>query len=90
MKRCLVITSISFILLFIYYVSLQPDYVMDKDELNDASGVDIRLCTVYALMFSSAMGLLYLCIVMSLKNVSNDSNDSTGSVPLKVESPTFN
>ena len=87
MKRCLLITSITFVLLFIYYLSLRPDYVMDKDE------VDIRLCTVYALMFSSAMGLLYLCIVMARMNTSNDSNDSnTSNVSnaIKVESSTFN
>jgi hypothetical protein len=91
MKRCLMITSISFILLFIYYVSLRPDYVMDKDELsiaklNDKS-VDIRLCTVYALMFSSAMGLLYLCVVMMRGGISNSSNSSNA---IKVESSTFN
>ena len=88
MKRCLMITSISFILLFIYYVSLKPDYVIDKDE----DGVNIRLCTVYALMFSSAIGLLYLCAVMSVNvsNGSNNSNNSNVSVPIKVESPTFN
>lgn len=87
MKRCLMITSISFVLLFIYYLSLRPDYVMDKDD------VDIRLCTVYALMFSSAMGLLYLCIVMGLMNTSNTSNTSNASNAsnaIKVESSTFN
>lgn len=85
MKRCLLMTTISFILFFIYYVSLQPDYVMDKDEVN------IRLCTVYALMFSSAMGLLYLCIVMgAMNNELNSSNSSNSSNSLKVESPTFN
>ena len=83
MKRCLMITSISFILLFIYYVSLQPEYVMDKDV------IDIRLCTVYALMFSSAMGLLYLCIVI-VRGVSNSSNSLNSSKDIKVESPTFN
>ena len=82
MKRCLLMTTISFIIFFIYYVSLKPDYVMDKDELS------IRLCTVYALMFSSAMGLLYMCIVMMRGNyVSNVSNHSNA---IKVESPTFN
>ena len=81
MKRCLLITSITFVLLFIYYLSLRPDYVMDKDD------VDIRLCTVYALMFSSAMGLLYMCIVMARMNTSNDSNTSNA---IKVESSTFN
>lgn len=81
MKRCLMITSISFILLFIYYVLLQPDYVMDKDQLST------RICTVYALMFSSAIGLLYLCSV-TIMTMKNDS--SKGNVPIKVESPTFN
>ena len=81
MKRCLMITSISFILLFIYYVSLQPDYVMDMDK----DVVDIRICTVYALMFSSAMGLLYLFSV-SL----NPSHKNPNNPDIKVESPTFN
>lgn len=91
MKRCLMITSITFILLFIYYVSLQPDYVMDKDQVtSNSSGVNIRICTVYALMFSSAMGLLYLCVVMSVNKNDSNKNNSNHSNAVKVESPTFN
>jgi hypothetical protein len=42
-------------------------------------------------MFSSAMGLLYLCVMM-MKNASNNNsgNASNASNPIKVESPTFN
>jgi len=82
MKRCLMITSISFILLFIYYVSVQPDYVKNEDELS------IRICTVYALMFSSSIGLLYLCSVIMKNALNNNSGNASNAI--KVESPTFN
>lgn len=51
---CLYTTAISFILLFLYYMAAEPDYVKKEDKRS------IRLCTVYALLFSSAIGLLVL------------------------------
>lgn len=79
MKTCLLITSISFILLFIYYVSVKPDYVLDQIDHK----LSIMLCTIYSLMFSSALGIAY-CLVNAITK-GEKSNVSK----IKVESPTF-
>ena len=74
---CLYTTAISFILLFLYYMAAEPDYVKKEDKRS------IRLCTVYALLFSSAIGLAVLTV----------SSFSTKDQPPKqfmVENPTFN
>jgi hypothetical protein len=57
----------------------EPDYVKKEDKRS------IRLCTVYALLFSSAIGLLFLT-VLSLWS----SPQPLQEPPLIVEKPTFN
>ena len=83
MKRCLLITVISFILLFIYYVVVKQFYVTELSD--DTSRVlSLRLCIVYAIMFSSALSLLYLCII-SFQSTKEDEKNN-----IKVEESTFN
>ena len=55
----LYVTTISFIIFFIYYLYSTPEYVcvINNDNKRERS---YRLCTVYALLFSSALGLGFL------------------------------
>jgi hypothetical protein len=76
---CLYTTTISFILLFLYYMTAEPDYVKKEDKRS------IRLCTVYALLFSSAIGLAVLTAV-SLTSLSPEQPPKQ----FMVENPTFN
>ena len=79
------IGMISFLLLLVYYMVTKPIYVTELS--SDTSRVlSLRLCMVYALMFSSALSLLYLC-VESLFQVSQRSQKNG---PINVESPSFN
>ena len=76
---CLYTTTASFILLFLYYIYTEPDYVKKDDKLS------IRLCTVYALLFSSAIGLL----VLTALSIWPSQQPQTPPL-LMVEKPTFN
>jgi len=75
---CLYTTTVSFILLFLYYMVAEPDYVKKEDKRS------IRLCTVYALLFSSAIGLAVLTVS------SLSPTDQPPSKQFMVENPTFN
>lgn len=75
---CLYTTTASFILLFLYYMISVPECVKKEDKRS------IRLCTVYALLFSSAIGLL----VLTVSSISR--RDTEQPTLLTVEKPTFN
>jgi hypothetical protein len=77
---CLYTTTISFILLFLYYMAAEPDYVKKEDKRS------IRLCTVYALLFSSAIGLA----VLTVSSFSSFSKTDQPPKQFMVENPTFN
>jgi hypothetical protein len=76
---CLYTTTVSFILLFLYYMTAEPDYVKKEDKRS------IRLCTVYALLFSSAIGLAVLTAA-SLSSLTPEQPPTQ----FMVENPTFN
>lgn len=82
---CLYTTTISFILLFLYYMIAEPDYVKKEDKRS------IRLCTVYALLFSSAIGLGVLTVT-SITSSTSSTWTSQEQTPKQfmVENPTFN
>ena len=77
---CLYTTTLSFFLLFLYYMAAEPDYVKKEDKRS------IRLCTVYALLFSSAIGLA----VLTVSSLSSFSKTDQPSKQFMVENPTFN
>ena len=65
----IVSTCITFVVLMIYYMNVKPDFVLDKNE--DKNKLSLRLCIVYSLLFSSAVGLLILGICAILQKYSN-------------------
>ena len=75
---CLYTTTASFVILFLYYMIMVPECVKKEDKRS------IRLCTVYSLLFSSAIGLLVLTVSSILKR------DAEQPKLLMVEKPTFN
>lgn len=80
-QSCLWSTTIAFILLFLYYFTFTPSYVIDKHN-NERS---IRLCTIYAMLYASSIGILVLlgCYIYYPRD--------SPPIPkkLSVESPTF-
>lgn len=57
--KTLSITTVSFLLFLAYYIVFTPEYVRTKKD----DKMSLRLCTVYSLLFSSAIGLLSLSIL---------------------------
>jgi multisubunit Na+/H+ antiporter MnhB subunit len=72
------ITTISFVLFFIYYGWEKPEYVCIKEKFS------LRLSVIYALLFSSAFGLFSLCALLSYERLY-----PTSDVTLSIEQPTF-
>lgn len=60
----IVSTLISFVVLMVYYYNVVPDFVKE----NDTRVFSKRLAIIYALLFSSAIGLLVLGVSSILKN----------------------
>jgi hypothetical protein len=50
----------------IYYNVVKPDFVLRKD--SETKKVCLRLCLVYSLLFSSAVGLLVLGVSSIAQN----------------------
>ena len=61
-------TAVAFIVLMVYYITVKPDFVMEIDTESAEKVMSIRICVVYALLFSSAIGLMVLGISSILKN----------------------
>lgn len=59
-------TFITFVILMIYYNVVKPDFVLKKD--SETKKVCLRLCLVYSLLFSSAIGLLVLGVSSIAQN----------------------
>ena len=75
---CLYTTTASFVLLFLDYMIAVPECVKKEEKRS------VRLCTVYALLFSSSIGLL----VLTVSSISH--RDTEKPRLLTVEKPTFN
>lgn len=61
-------TTIAFIVLMVYYMTVKPDFVMEIETESAKKVLSVRICLVYALLFSSAIGLMVLGISSILKN----------------------
>jgi len=86
-EKCLMITMIAFLALMLYYYVYRPSYVMDMDiEKNEKKNISIRKCLVYSMLWSSALGLLFLFVMMFYKNSENKNNNNN---KFSVEPPTF-
>lgn len=59
MVRPLSIFISSFVIFIIYYISMKPDYVYEK---NDKTIVSKRLILIYSLLFSSALSLIFIAL----------------------------
>lgn len=79
-------TTISFIVFFLYYCYKMPKYVCEngKNGEKDENTRSFRLCTVYALLFSSAIGLLTLFLFTLFMLTKNQEL-----VQEVIEQPTF-
>ena len=58
-------TVVSFIILLTYYLTIKPDFVMED---NIKKVVSLRICIIYSLLFSSAIGLLVLGVSSIVNN----------------------
>ena len=95
-EKCLMITMIAFLALMLYYYVYRPSYVMDMDiEKNEKKNISIRKCLVYSMLWSSALGLLFLFVMMFYKNSENKNNNNNNNNnnnkenKFSVEPPTF-
>jgi hypothetical protein len=94
-EKCLMITMIAFLALMLYYYVYRPSYVMNMDiKKNENKNISIRKCLVYSMLWSSALGLLFLFVMMFYKNSENKNNNNNNNNNNKenkfsVEPPTF-
>jgi hypothetical protein len=58
-------TVVSFIILLTYYLTVKPAFVMED---NISKVVSLRICIIYSLLFSSAIGLLVLGVSSIINN----------------------
>ena len=65
-------TTIAFVVLMVYYMTVKPDFVMEIEMESAEKVLSIRICLIYALLFSSAIGLMVLGISSILKNYEED------------------
>lgn len=65
-KCSIAATMISFVVLMLYYYHYQPDFVMAIE--NSQKVFSLRLSMIYALLFSSATGLLVLGVLSIAKS----------------------
>ena len=56
-------TVVSFIILLTYYLKVKPDFVKENKDT-----VSLRICIIYSLLFSSAIGLLVLGVSSIVNN----------------------
>jgi hypothetical protein len=77
-KQCLIVTTVSFMAIMLYYYVVSPDYVRD-----DTKNISLRLALVYSMLFSSGIGILFLTISMIFERAKKEPNK------LSVEPPTF-
>lgn len=61
-------TTVAFVVLMVYYMTVKPDFVMEIETESAEKVLSVRICLVYALLFSSAIGLMVLGISSILKN----------------------
>jgi uncharacterized membrane protein len=61
-------TVVSFIILLTYYLSVKPAFVMEDTSDKLTKVVSVRICIIYSLLFSSAIGLLVLGISSIVNN----------------------
>ena len=96
-EKCLMITMIAFLASILYYYVYRPSYVMDvideKNEKNEKN-ISIRKCLVYSMLWSSALGLLFLFGMIFYKNSENknnknNKNNNNNKNKFSVEPPTF-
>jgi len=94
-EKCLMITMIAFLALMLYYYVYRPSYVMDmdieKNEKNEKNEkyISIRKCLVYSMLWSSALGLLFLFVMMFYKKNDKNSENNENKNKFSVEPPTF-
>ena len=92
-EKCLMITMIAFLASILYYYVYRPSYVIEKNEKNEKN-ISIRKCLVYSMLWSSALGLLFLFGMMFYKNSENknnknNKNNNNNKNKFSVEPPTF-
>ena len=61
-------TAVAFVVLMTYYMTMKPDFVMEIEMESAEKVLSVRICLVYSLLFSSAIGLMVLGISSILKN----------------------
>jgi hypothetical protein len=61
-------TVVSFIILLTYYLTVKPAFVMEDNTYKLSKVVSLRICIIYSLLFSSAIGLLVLGVSSILNN----------------------
>lgn len=102
-EKCLFVTIIAFSLSMIYYYVYRPSYVKDdkdnnKDKKDDKENLSIRKCLIYSMLWSSAIGLLFLFAMIfyseksddnSNKNNNKNNNNNNDKNKFSVEPPTF-
>jgi len=75
----IVSTIFAFVILMVYYYTNAPDFVKENDVPAVSTTVpkrvfSLRLALIYALMFSSSIGLLVLGVSSIMKNYKNDES----------------
>ena len=96
-EKCLFVTIIAFSLSMIYYYVYRPSYVKDDKDNNKDNNKDdnkdnlsIRKCLIYSMLWSSALGLLFLFAMIFYSEKSDDnSNKNNNKNKFSVEPPTF-
>ena len=87
-EKCLMITMIAFLASILYYYVYRPSYVIEKNEKNEKN-ILIRKCLVYSMLWSSALGLLFLFGMIFYKENDNHENNNKNKNKFSVEPPTF-
>lgn len=91
-EKCLMITMIAFLASILYYYVYRPSYVKDDKENNKENNKDnlsIRKCLIYSMLWSSALGLLFLFGMIFYKENDNHENNNKNKNKFSVEPPTF-
>ena len=88
----IVSTIFAFVVLMVYYYMNVPAFVMENDVPSVSTVVpkrvfSLRLALIYALLFSSSIGLLVLGVSSIMKNYkdSKDENSSSSSSESSLE-----
>jgi len=69
----LLVTLVSFMLLIVYYIIKKPEFVLQINS-QGIKTLSLRISVVYALLFSTSIGLLVLFIMTIKKYIHTKSN----------------